>query len=146
MITGCPVPAADTTVGNFRGVFFWVFFFLPRSELAHQRNVRRENIENMTHMLLKQIKQRALLTSGCPGGTGAGGTAHAFHFGATGCLCSAYVASATLFHSASWGRSWGCAKQDGVQSPGQPWFRVNKKPFFSNRFGLKQMLGSHSYF
>lgn len=41
---------------------------LPHSELAHQRNVRRENIENMTRVLLKQIKQRALLASGCPGG------------------------------------------------------------------------------
>lgn len=59
LITGCPVPAADSTVGNFGG-----FFFLLCSGLAHQRNVRRENIENMTHMLLKQIKQRALLALG----------------------------------------------------------------------------------
>lgn len=63
LITGCPIPAADSTVGNFGG-----FFFLLCSGLAHQRNVRRENIENMTHMLLKQIKQRALLASGWPKG------------------------------------------------------------------------------
>lgn len=47
IITGCPVPAADSTVGNFR------IFLLPRSGLAHHHNVRRENVENMTHVLLK---------------------------------------------------------------------------------------------
>jgi len=63
VITGCSVPAADSAVGNFRG-----FFSLPRSGLAHQRNVGREKTENGIHVLLKQMKWRALLASACPRG------------------------------------------------------------------------------
>lgn len=41
-------------------------FLLPCCGLTHQHNVRRKNTERMSHVLLKQIEQRAWLASGCP--------------------------------------------------------------------------------
>lgn len=62
VITGRPVPAADSTAGNLRR------FLLPCSGLAHQHNVRGKNTENTSHVLLKQTEQSAWLASGCPRG------------------------------------------------------------------------------
>lgn len=139
VITGCPVPAADSTAGTLRR------FLLPCCGLTHQHNVRRENTENMSHVLLKQTEQRAWLASGW-----CWRSRPCFPLQATSCLCSADVASATLLHCSAWEVAGD--KPDRMHSralyhsPGQPWPVANKKPFLWNRFSLKNRGGEADYF
>lgn len=137
VITGCPVPGAESAAGNLRR------FLLPCCGLTHQHNVRRKNTENMSHMLIKQTEQRAWLASGCSSGLVLEEPPMLSTLGhQLPLLCPCGLSHAFPLLCQEVARVMPNSMQPRTQyhSAGQPWPVANKKPFLQTGFHSKSMV------